>query len=299
MLLPLALASLAWASEWSESPIEPRYEYDFTAYTVPRGHVKIGLVNLDVGAMKNVHLGTAPILFVVGYYNAHAKVTAIQTERFDLSLFGGFGYINRTFGGEATADGGTTTAVPIKAWAWPFDATASVIAAEKISFHGGLRIERFEVQSQFELDTLAAGLGTLVGADLSESLANGLKDNGAVYGGAELAVFQPHLAVDFRFNRRDSLIYQWKTTAFLHARVDAGYTTQTDTVSVGAAAEVNTSLKDQALGTHSLSWQGSFKRWHLRFGIGKSAIPGGGILQATEISYILGKPVTAEAKPSP
>ncbi len=264
----------------SQVPINPRSESDFTAYTMPKGHVKLGLVNLDWGALSNVHVGTAPALFLVGYQNVHVKITAIQSPSFDLSIFSGIGRLNRTFG-----------EIPFKAIAYPVDVTGSILASDNISFHGGLGAQNFEISSEIGLNTLAEGLGAIAGTDVLGDLQAGEQGTGGLYGGGHVSLVQPHLAADYRFNGRHSLIYQWRGTTWLGARLDAGYEAGDSGVQVGVAARIRTSLKEQAIGTHTVSWQRSGERWHLRLGIGWASsalkIPGAVLIQANELYVLL------------
>lgn len=252
------LVPVAIAGEWSSRPVEPRYETDFTAYTVPQKHLRAGIVSLDYGLLENASLGTTPLLYVFGVPNLRAKVTAIRSPKFDASVQAAVAW--RDFDG-------------IVVTSWPIQANASWIVTPRFSLHGGGRWENVTLSGEATLDELGTAAAALLGTDLGPELDEALSSSGALYAGAHLSLVQGQLAADWRFNRRDSLILQWKGWLHLRARVDAGYETESEDVRVGVTTQLDRPLDDEAIGVTTLSWQFSWEHLHLRLGLG---IPGQG-----------------------
>lgn len=253
--MTLLLASLALAGEWSAQDPEPRYESDFTAHTIGRNRLRVGLLNLDYGVLDNLQVGTAPLPTVLGVVNVRAKVTAIRLPTLDASLQAGW----------TRFDAG-----PVLVTAYPIQANASWIASPWFSIHGGVRWENLEATGQFTLDDVGDAAAGMLGLDLGPELAETLAGAGSLYGGAHLTLVQGQLACDWRLNRRDSLIFQWKGYTWLSARLDAGYETEDEAVQVGVSGKVRKPLDDELLGVTTASWQFTWPHWRLRMGLGVS-----------------------------
>lgn len=220
-------------------------------------------------------IGTVPILWAVKYVNINAKVTAVTVGNFDFSIDGGAGSMNRAFLG-----------VPVKLTSFPMDFTTSYILSDAFSVHAGLGVQNIEVKASLPLSDFAEAIAVIAGVDLSDDLLASVDNGQALYGGGHLTLLQPHFAMDARFNRRDSLIYQWRGTTWMSARIDAGVETG-DGVAIGAAVAIRKALGETAIGTHSLSWQFSGEHAHLRLGLGASKPYGAGLglLQANELYF--------------
>jgi hypothetical protein len=269
-VLSLLFATAALAGDWHSQPIEPRYEYDFTAYTVPRGRLRVGLLNLDYGLMKNVQVGLAPLPFFALVANAHVKVTAIQTPHFDASIAAGvLRYGTSNFHVTST----------------PVDLTGSWLVSKRFSFHGGVGFDHFAVGGQVSIRELGDALGTALGADPTDELEGALEGMGNLYAGASAALYELHLAGDWRFNRRDSLVFQYRHYYLVRGGLEAGYEDKDDHVSVGTVVHLSYPL---ALGTGTVSWQFTWPHWRLRMGLGLSnAIPiVPSLIQAWDVAYV-------------
>lgn len=252
------LAAAALAGEWSDQPPDPRYESDFTAHTVPHKRLRAGVVNLDYGVLDNLSVGTAPLGLLFGVVNARGKVTAIRTETFDASFQAGLLRL------DASESLGTVLT------SYPLQANATWIASPWFSLHGGVRWENVEAAGSFTLDQVGDATATMLGTDLGPELEESLAGAGSLYGGAHLTVVQAQLACDWRLNRRDSLVFQWKGYTWLSARVDAGYQTESEEVQVGVSGKIRKPLDDEALGVTTASWQFTWPHWRLRVGLGVS-----------------------------
>lgn len=284
--------SLAMAGEWAEQPADPYYETDFTAFTLPPKHVRLGVTSLDVGILDNFQIGTSPLLFFFTP-NVHGKVTMIEHKKFSLALQSAFLYVPNV----ALADGLSVGAV-----SYPLEFKASWVARPKWSLHLGLRVENIEATGSFGLGDLAGLLGSTLGADLTQTLQSALSDSGSLYGGAHLTLLQNKFAFDYRLNRRDSIVFQYQGYTHLNARIDAGYENTGGNLNVGASAKISQPLNDLLLGNNTLSWQFSWEHNVLRVGIpltfqkDGSKVPIQPFFQAFEYYHLFGK--TSDSSPS-
>lgn len=276
----LFLLSQVLAGDWAKQPVDPRYETDFTAFTLSPGRVRLGLVNLDVGVFHNFDLGTTPVLFLLSAPNIHGKVTMIEEGDFAMSLQSAIVYFGpKTF--------------PVSAVSYPLELKATWVVQPKWSLHAGLRVENIEATGIFGLEDLAGLLQPVLGTDLTGNLQSAVSDSGSLFGGAHLTLLQSRFATDVRLNRRDSIIYQYQGYFHLNARIDAGYQNEAGDLSVGASAKLSEFLGKNAIGTHSLSWQFSWEHNVLRLGIGipsgGGAVPFQALTQAIEFYHLFGK----------
>jgi hypothetical protein len=291
VLLMLARTDTAWAGgdavaspeepTWSHRPAEPRYETDFTAYTVPRHDFRISLLNLDYGLLENVQIGAAPYLYLFGLFNLHGKVTAVQTPKFDVSLSGA------VMGLDATRYGGGLDRLVLTSY--PITLTASWILGPRCSLHFGQRWENIRVRGAFDFATLSSAMKTATGVDFSEDFMNGLGEGGLVYGGAQIGVQQFQFGADWRFNRRDSLIVLTRSYTQLRARIDAGVENEAGTLSAGPAVKIEQPLTEFVDGVMSVSWQFTWPRFRLRVGVplmGKKSLMTG-LFQPFELYWLL------------
>ena len=267
---------------WRRQPVEPRYETDFTAWTVPRRHVRLGPVYVQYGLLDNLHAGTSLPLDVLGIPNLHGKVTAIHTPRFDAS-FQAEGLWWR-----ASADDGSDE---ITLTAWPLTATASWIPWDRLGVHAGVRWDTVDVAGTFGLDTLSDGLEEALQVDLGEEIMAWAEESGAVYGGARVTVTQARAALDWQINRRDSLILQFHKYTLLHARVDAGAENEAGDRATGVAFRAREPLGSYVGATTTLSWQFTWPRFRVRLGFpipsDETSLPLAWIPQAFELYWLL------------
>lgn len=293
-LLPFALAAEPPAPEpdwsslrgkerrqaWRHAEVDPFYEPSFSAYTVGRHDLRVGLLNLDFGLLDNLQVGTAPALDLLGIYNVRAKVTAIQTRRIHASFEATGLFWNGTWGEDAE---------DLSITAWPLMVTGSWMVGRKVSLHAGYRWENLDLRGGFDAEDLASGLASMLGLDLGEELSAALEDQGAFYGGGRMTLGQGRLALDWRLNRRDSLIVQvWRYNT-LHARIDAGAELAGGTTEAGAAVKIEQPLEGVVGAASSLSYQLTWPRFRARVGIplpGEDAMPLLWLPQAFELYWL-------------
>ncbi len=264
---------------WRAAAIDPAYESDFSAHTIGARKLRVGLMNIDYGLLDNLQVGTAPMLDLLGVYNLHGKVTAIQTERVDLAFEATGMFWDGTWGADQESIGVT---------AWPLMATGTWTISERFSAHLGYRWDNVDVGGSFDSEDLVQGVATVLGLDLSDELYAALEDKGTFYGGGRMSLGQSRLALDYRLNRRDALILQvWRYNS-LNARIDAGATVD-ETVAAGAAVHIQQPLEGVFAATSSIAYQLTLPRLRLRVGLpisGPDALPTLWLPQAFELYWL-------------
>ena len=252
-------------------PQNPYAHTDFTAYTLERGETRLGLASISHGITPRLQLTTAPLLDVIGVWNVTAKANLIRYGKFDAALITGVYYVpvteilnNLGVGDYLNPTNKKRNSPTFESTLsyWEFGARGSMRATDKWSVHTGFSYARVNAQGKLTLGSLPSvdipQLGTIGG--------NRIDIVPEVIG--ELAQFK--FASDYRFNRRDSLIFQFSAPIYVSARgvfqpnarnlprefrnfhATVGYDQWLDVSSVYAS---------------SLAWQFSWKHTDLRLGI--------------------------------
>jgi len=167
-------------------PSNPRGQTDFTAYTLEWGETKLGLATITVGVLPRTHIGTVPVLDVLGIPNAHIKVNPIRLGRYDVALSANHYSLTRgDFSAYQTGMGFVQSLQISEPWSVHVGAHYAVIGSQGIPMPSTLPtpIQSDQV-SDTDLTAAQAQLGT---DDLS-------------FRAEALSV---HVATDIRFNRRD------------------------------------------------------------------------------------------------
>ncbi len=91
--------------------------------------------------------------------------------------------------------------------------------------------------------------------------------------------------MDWRFNRRDSLILQYRHYYRVSGGLEVGYEDENEHVAVGTVVHLAYPL---TLGTGTLSWQFTWPHLRLRMGLGVSnAIPiATSLVQAWDVAWV-------------
>ena len=260
------LGGLAHADDgtnsWSDNPPEPKaWADDITAYTIPKGSMKLGLVSQEYGLLDNVSIGTKLAFLGLGVGNGHAKVTAIQTPKFDASLHGEV--FNLNLEERLGITNGSLRVTPV---GW----TGSWVVSEKFSGHFGHNWVMANIEGQLSPADMAEAMQRVLGVNIDADLTSALGTDGGLYGGARLTLTEFHLALDFRLNRRDSIVLQSSTFVALQGLIAAGVSTATEgdaSVELGASASFFVPLKETLPTADAISWQMAWQRCHLRLGI--------------------------------
>ena len=246
----------------------PRAQTDFTAYTLEWGEIKVGLASITIGALPRTQIGTVPALDIVGVTNGHVKVNILRVGGFDLGVGGNLYRLQiGDFVGTRTGGSAYTSMQLLDPW----------------SLHIGTTYANFHadgVPDASRLPSLLTG-----GADADTFLASQEGNEDAwLFDGRNVRM---HIATDYRFNRRDSLLFQIGATVW--SKIETGFEAPPilglDEVFENATDTSNPIQKSLVT---SLSWQWTWRKVDLRVGAGLSNVPGAWILQSTDLSYRFG-----------
>lgn len=282
-------------------PQNPYANTDFTAYTLEWGETKVGIASITTGVLPRVQLGTQPVLDVIGVWNINAKANLVREGRVDGALLGQFytAPVTRVVN-QVTDALGYDQIEPlnytlVNARYLGVGAMASVQVLDPWSIHLGGYYARVHAEGEFEFE------------DLPSFLIPGLEDELGQVGGEATIVpaitgelVTMRFATDYRFNRRDSIIFQYQGAIYARARAAADFSIGIegvpeelpDGVEVGLAYGGMVPLKYSYV--TSIAYQASWKHVDLRVGIGTSYVKYAWVLQPIELSYRFGGETRAE-----
>lgn len=268
------------AGRWKDLPIEPKAQIDGTAYTLDQRHWRIGLINQEYGLLDNFQFGVKAPLFALGVLNIHGKVSAIQTNKLDFSLDG------EVLSSSLAKLGLPDATVLITPVGW----TGSWAISRRFGASFGTSWLLASVEGTVDADTIAGGIEQVTGADVSRDLRRALGDGGGVYAGARMSLFQTRFMVEYRMNRRDSLVLRSNTFVYLTGLVAAGVAVDTAKADVqaGASASISLPLRDSVPTLTTLSWQFAWRKFNLRLGVPLPLNNSYAWMQAVEAYFILG-----------
>lgn len=254
----------------------PYGQTDFTAYSLELGEVKIGVASLTVGLLPRTQVGTVPTLNALGIYNAHAKINLFRFRGFDLAVRGAGHHLPLgRFAGHYIESG----------------AYISQVLHDKLSVHGGASYTSMGARGVPDFGRVSP-LITMATGDLSAY--NPPPDFfGPKPPALRAEAITARVAVDLRFNRRDSLVLQAWTMVGARVTTDLGENLVLSEV-LPPIAGLNEALsyegRPKVTETYiaSLAYQAHYKQVDLRVGIGASAVPYAWLLQSTELSYRFG-----------
>lgn len=256
-------------------PPNPYGNTDYTAYTLEFGEVKLGVASITVGALPRTQIGTVPALNALGIYNAHAKVNVLRLAGFDFAVRGAAHWLPLGDFDGMYIDGGLLVSQQFH---------------PRFSMHGAASYNSMSVRGVPDF-TRASPLITAITGDLSayNPPEEWFGDEAPRIRAEALSA---RVAMDYRFNRRDSVVFQ--AQALLRAAV----VTELGDVEISEALPPIAGL-DEALSykgsfkpteayVMSLSYQANWKQVDLRVGVGLSSVPWAWLLQSTELSYRFG-----------
>ena len=263
-----SIPELEFQGHWRDQEPLQKNLLDQGAYTLGARGLRISPNRVDVGIFGNMQVGTDLFLDVFEIYNARAKVTAIQRERFDVSFQAGWMEANLSL---QTGDAHLANVRII-----PLEWRASAIVLPRFSLHGGQVFYLTEVSGDFQINRLLKELAKVFGGDLSDDVGDfiGDTDLGSLYGGAQLNVSQVNLVAEFRLNRRDSILLAGSALTRATGRVETGTDVNTkgvnelEELTVGASAQFRADLGDAYSAVYTAAWQFSWEHLHLRVGWG-------------------------------
>ena len=245
----------------------PRAQVDYTAYTLEWGELKVGLASVGFGVLPRMQIGASPPLWALGIENASGKFNLVRIGKFDLSLEGD--WYNLPMGDDF--------AVTYIGWG----VRTSAQVSEPMSIHLGGTVANIEGQGTPDV----SGLPSLLISEAEKDTWNqSIEDSGAT-AEIEANAVTLNFAVDWRFNRRDSLILQ--AGAWLN--VDAAVAAHVPPV-IGLHDAINETREYGISDAYmlSLAYQIAGEHWEFRFGLGMSSESWAWLLQSTEFSYRTG-----------
>jgi hypothetical protein len=248
---------------------------DFTAYSLEFGEVRLGLGTVTVGAFPRTQIGTAPLLNAVGIYNGHAKANLFRLKGFDLA---------------ARASGYWLPLGDFDGFYLDVGGYASQVVHPRMSIHAGASYTRMSMRGVPDFSK-ASPVVTAMTGDLSaySPPPEWFGDDPPAITAEALTA---RLAVDYRFNRRDSLIVQAWTLARAAVVSDLGEVNLSEALppigGLDEALSYQGNFKVTEAYIASLSYQASWKQVDLRVGAGISSVPGAWAMQSTELAYRFG-----------
>lgn len=276
-------------------PQNPYGSTDFTAYTREFGEARVGLTSFTLGLLPRIHIGTSPALDLFGAYNFSAKGNFLRLGRYDASLAGSVFVVPindllRTLDSDGKYKIGGYKVNDDQLFVDQFTTvTFQLLNSLQIvggwSIHGGVSYTRAGAKGKIDFRNLPVvvlpGVSP-IGGDLTivpEVIAE---------------LVDLRFATDYRFNRRDSLIFQWANPIWGSARGEFSADLQELPKQLQTLRNIDLAIRysrflqvSDAYRT-SLSWQFSWQRADLRFGVGVSAISRAWWLQAFDLSYRFG-----------
>lgn len=276
-------------------PQNPYGSTDFTAYTREFGELRVGLATVTYGVAPRVHLGTLPALDAAAMFNGHLKINFVREGPFDMAVVGQIVFVPvSTFverfglddqGGPETVE---QTEVHVDSARYVNGAlVASLQIVGGWSIHGAVGYASLRARGAIDIqeppEYFAPGVQATATATPIEPTPRAM---------AELV--DVRFATDYRFNRRDSLIFQTAATVYASIRgaasaEDLGIDTEYEDMEV--ILQYSQNIPVTASYRMSIAWQFSWTHLDLRFGFGWAAAPlnpYGWLLQPFDIAYRFG-----------
>lgn len=270
-------------------PQNPYASTDFTAYTLEWGEAKIGLGGFTYGIAPRIQLQTNPLFDAVGVLNGTAKANLARQGPLDFGVLGQAyfipvdGLLNAVdeISGGGLGLSGSVAGEDLflqNATLFGVGGQVSLRLAEPWSLHGKVTYLRVGAKGNFNLielpDLLIPGL-TIGGDNQVVPRIQG-----------DLVSFQ--VATDVRFNRRDSLVLQFRGPIYAGARgaVDGSFEGINGDLDFIVAYSDYVSVDQFYAAT--LSWQLQWKHFEARVGAGISDPQFAWIIQAFDLSYRFG-----------
>lgn len=272
--------------------VAPKSKTDFTAYTLGHRQWRVGFLNLDYGLLPNTSIGTNPLANILAA-NARIKTTAITWGRFDFSAQAGIASLNTAMLG---AQGLQASIVPLRG-------TASWAFGPRLGLHLGGTWMIAQLRGDLTGSQIQSVLGGVTNTGSSDgSLSSALGDGTYVGAVANIHVAQQNTALEWRLNRRDSIVLQSNNTLYISGVVagTAGVSDEASGVQAGAGIGLTFDLDPtQTFGSaSSIAWQWSWKKANLRLGIPLTPSNPMAWAQCLQIYWLLGPEPEPEPLPA-
>jgi hypothetical protein len=260
-----------------------------------------GRIGMTHGIAPRVQIGTAPGLDLLGLPNLNAKANVMREGPFDGAVLGEYYFVpinsvlrrySDVLGlGEEGQSLGDQELYTAQLSFLSLGAMGSLQVAKPWSLHVGVTYGRVSGKGQFNFADLPS---IVIPGVLNEDLGG----EAQLVTGIALETAQLRLATDIRFNRRDSLVLQYRGTFHARARAGAAFGEENLFANPDNPLEGENIELIVAYGgfvplsfqyTASIAWQFSWKRVDARVGFGISQpLPWLWIAQPFELSYRFG-----------
>ncbi len=277
----MLLMGLAQAGEWAQKPIDTKVTTNGTAYTIGKGQARLGAVNQDFGLLHNTSIGTTLGLWPFYIPNAHTKITAIQTPKLDVALDAGWLYYDLD---HLNIPNSTMTVTPV---GW----TGSWTPHQRVGVHAGTGWILASANGRLSAVQIAKGVYALTGANIKRDLVGALGNDGGVYAGANLTMFQTRFGLEYRLNRRDAIVFRSTSWLGLRGLIAAGVAVNNSAdvdLEIGGSARIHVPLRQELPSLTTLSWQWSWRRVQAKVGIPLPVWNYYAYVQAIDIVVLLG-----------
>ena len=173
-------------------PQDPYLHVDFTAYTLEWGEFQTGINNLQIGILPRTQVGVRPLMLGLGLPNASLKANIARFKAFDFAVTGSF------------------ISLPTESFSAQYQgagAMFSVRAADPFTLHIGAQYASVGAEGIPDLDSINPLLIAVTGTDI-DAVRDQIAENSSLSLSSQNLNLK--LAADYRFNRRDSLIFQFQ-----------------------------------------------------------------------------------------
>ena len=277
-------------------PQNPYGTTDFTAYTLEWGETRIGLVSMEYGLAPHFQVGTMPVLDALGAFNLSTKVNISQGDRSAVAL--GANYANLPLAGAYEQSGigsnlglfgqsaGTALSTS-SAYFFGVSAYFSYRIADPVTAHMRLNYVQAHAEGRFSL----LQIPSLIAPGLVPDLGTGGPELVPAITG-ETGSF--HLGLDYRLNRRDSVLLRVRGPFYAGVRVGIDLDELTGAGDSDGWGSFNLSGKygdwvsPGSFYAASLGWQFQWRQWEARMGYGISQPGMVWMLQAFDVCYRFG-----------
>lgn len=268
-------------------PQNPYIHTDFTAYTLEWGETRIGPTSVRVGVLPRTQVGTVPAALALGILNGHAKVNALRLGPVDLAGSGSYyGFSKDGFSASNLQLGSVMSVRVVDAWSFHIGGKWSHTVAKGVP----------DISSNpWLIDLIRPQLP----GEVQMAQEAGLVNEEDIYSEASSRI-DSHLladaltikfATDYRFNRRDSIIFQAQANvaSAFESTIAEDYITD-DMRYAQMALDVLQANGIAETWITSVAWHFSWHRVDLRLGAGLSATPGAWLTQTADFAWRFGGP---------
>lgn len=255
-------------------PQDPYLHVDFTAYTLEWGEFQTGLNNLQVGVLPRTQVGVRPLMLGLGLPNASLKTNLARIKKFDFALTGSFIRLpTDSFNAQYSGAG----------------AMISIRTTEPFTLHLGAQFASATAEGIPDLKSINPLLIAITGTDVS-AVRDTIAENSSLSLNSQNLNLK--VAADYRFNRRDSLIFQFQGLIWSNSQAKVELDPEKIPPILGLEEMFNRNyegfISPMEAYITSLAWQWSFKRSYLRVGAGVSSIPGAWVTQSLDYAWQFG-----------